>query len=131
MDVPLAVLADYANVTREGKLNIMGIFGRVFAPVLPFVLPQMQLVMVLQYGPAERGGDKTLEIRLLMADGEQLLGLTSVFQIPADAPLAGEINQTLALNGATFPRYGDYAFHILINGEPKRELHFRVDPPST
>lgn len=29
LDVTLAVLADFASVTREGKLNIMGIFEQV------------------------------------------------------------------------------------------------------
>lgn len=45
MDVNLALLADYANVSQDGKLNIMGIFQEVNPPVLPFALPQMYLVM--------------------------------------------------------------------------------------
>ena len=48
MRVPLAVLADYANVTTDGKLNIMGIFNRIFASALPVVHPQMRLVMRFQ-----------------------------------------------------------------------------------
>jgi hypothetical protein len=38
MEVTLAVLADYANVTGSGKLNVMGIFGEVNPPVLPDLL---------------------------------------------------------------------------------------------
>lgn len=48
MQVPLAVLADYANVTADGKLNIMGIFDIIYAPQVSFVHPQMQLVMKLR-----------------------------------------------------------------------------------
>ena len=29
MDVPLAVLADAANVAADGRLNILGIFGEI------------------------------------------------------------------------------------------------------
>ena len=31
MDVGLAVLTDFASVTQEGKLNILGIFGEYLA----------------------------------------------------------------------------------------------------
>ena len=30
MELTLALLADYANISREGKLNIMGIFEQIF-----------------------------------------------------------------------------------------------------
>lgn len=30
MEVPVALLADYANVSQEGKLNVMGIFNRAY-----------------------------------------------------------------------------------------------------
>src|SRR5215217_3944288 len=52
MEVKLAVLADYANVSQDGKLNIMGIFQEINAPSLPFPLPQMFLVV-----PFEEAGD--------------------------------------------------------------------------
>jgi hypothetical protein len=51
MEVTVAVLADYANVSQDGKLNIMGIFQEINATSLPFVLPQMYLVMSFSAGP--------------------------------------------------------------------------------
>lgn len=45
MEVSLALLADYANVTREGKLNLLGLFDRIDARAVPWVHPQMQLVL--------------------------------------------------------------------------------------
>ena len=39
MQVPLAVLADSANVSQEGKLNIMGIFTQINAQSLPCDTP--------------------------------------------------------------------------------------------
>jgi len=38
MRVKLAVLADYASITREGKLNILGIFDEINPQQLPATL---------------------------------------------------------------------------------------------
>ena len=65
MDVTLAVLADYANVSQDGKLNIMGIFQEVNPSEIPFVLPQMYLVLSLTAGPAEVGLARNIRIPLL------------------------------------------------------------------
>ena len=51
MEVSLAVLSDYANVTGDGKLNIMGLFGEINPPVLPFSLPTMFLALALTASP--------------------------------------------------------------------------------
>jgi hypothetical protein len=129
MDIPLAMVADYANVTKEGKLNIMGIFSRVIAPAVPFQLPTMQVVFVLRYAPPERGIKNNLKISLVDADGVTLLELGTDFEIPVHGPPSGEMNQILGLNGLTFPRHGDYAFHVLINGDSKAQVSFSVVPP--
>ena len=41
MDVTVAVLADYANVSQDGKLNIMGIFQEINPPMLPGLAPKL------------------------------------------------------------------------------------------
>ena len=50
MRVALGVLADYANVSAEGKLNIMGVFQIVNAVQFPHVHPQMHLVLTEEHG---------------------------------------------------------------------------------
>ena len=64
MQVKLAVLADYANVTAEGKLNILGIFDRINLVQVPAVHPQMHLVLRLEARAAERDRVHRVEIRL-------------------------------------------------------------------
>ena len=51
MELTLALLADYANISREGKLNIMGIFEQIFALSFPAVHAQLQLVLRLESSP--------------------------------------------------------------------------------
>ena len=44
MKTRIAVLADYASLSIEHKLNIMGIFTAINAAQTPVVHPQMKLV---------------------------------------------------------------------------------------
>ena len=55
MNVRLAVLADYANVTGDGKLNILGIFDRINLLQIPAVHPQMHLVLRIEAHPSGIG----------------------------------------------------------------------------
>lgn len=57
MIVPFAVLADYANVIADGKLNILGIFDTIYGASLPVEVPNMRLAMQLQTEPRDRGHD--------------------------------------------------------------------------
>ena len=50
MHVKVALLADYSNVSREGKLNILGIFDTIYAPTFPTTHPHMQLVIRFEGG---------------------------------------------------------------------------------
>ena len=132
MDVTLAVLADYANVSQDGKLNIMGIFQEVNPPVLPFQLPQMYLVVSFEAGPAEFNSVKNIRIALLDSDGNERLALEGRVQVPRP-PRPGSrafINQTIGLNGVSFERAGDYEFAILIGGETRGRVALHVNEPS-
>lgn len=128
MRVPLAVLADYANVTAEGKLNIMGIFNRINAASMPAVHTQMRLVIHFQTDPADRGQSKQIDIKLLDADGKVLLALGSNLAISEDQPLTAEFNEILELTGLRFERFGDHSFHVMVNGETKAQIPFKVVP---
>jgi hypothetical protein len=128
MRVPLALLADYANVTAEGKLNIMGIFDAIYAGAFPATHPQMRLIMRFQFAAGDRGTTKNIQIRLLDADGNALLALGSTVVVPQNAPLNLEIPQIIELNGLQFPKQGDYAFSILVNDEERATVPFRVLP---
>jgi Family of unknown function (DUF6941) len=133
MDVNLAVLADYANVSQDGKLNIMGIFQEVNPPFLPFPLPQMYLIVSFVAGPAEFDSVKDVRIALLDNDGSEMLALGGQVQVPRP-PMPGRrafINQVIGLNGVSFEHPGGYEFSILIGGETKGTVALHVNEPST
>lgn len=127
MEVPLAVLADAANVSREGKLNIFGIFNRLWAVNFPAQHPQMQLVMVLEADVVEAEQKKNVKVQLRDADGNKIIAIEGEFILPkAQAGRPIRINHILALPGTPIPKPGDYEFTILVNGETKAHVPFSV-----
>ena len=131
MDVTLALLADYANVTREGKLNVMGIFSDINAPIFPWVHPQMQLVLDLEAGAAEWDTQKKVEIKLLDEDANTILAIGADVKVPRGQPgRRVHVNSILTLGNIKFNKSGDYEFAILIGGETKKEIPLRVNQVS-
>lgn len=131
MEVKLALLADYANISQSGKLNIMGIFQEVHPPQLPFHLPQMYLVVSFEAGPAEFGSEKDIRFALLDSDGNEMLALTGQATVPRpDRPGSrAYINEVIGLNGIMFERPGDYGFSILVQGETRGTVELHINEP--
>src|SRR5436189_5805888 len=87
MKVTLAVLADAANQTDNGKLNILGLFQTIFTSSVPVQNPQMYLVLVLKASPGEKGSTARLKLVLIDADGAPVFATTD-YPIPVpDTPL--------------------------------------------
>ena len=131
MEVALAVLADYANISREGKLNIMGVFDRIWSERFPAVYPQMQLVLRLEANPAEAGAKKAIEIQLMTEDGRRVfgLGMEMAFEVKDKTKPVGKLmktDQIVGLQGIRFDAPGSYQFVILINAETKRTVPLEV-----
>ena len=131
MDVTLAVLADYANISKEGKLNILGVFTEVNPPLLPWNLPQMYIVVSMEAEPSEAGIDMPFSILLWDGDGKEILNLEQKLPIPAPSRPGTRttINNIIGLAGIPFNKAGEYAFYIRVAGQQKRQIAFRVNEP--
>ena len=117
MKARVAVLADCANVTADGKLNIMGVFSVIKAPQIPVAHSQMQIVLSLVPDPWEMNTTVPLEIQLIDADGRVLFDFKGQVKFGAAAEQS-TVNYLLSLNQTTFKRFGAYEFKVLAGEEP-------------
>ena len=85
----LAVAADYANVSSDGKLNIMGIFQEVIPGGFPTIVPQMYLVVSWDAGPAEFGSHKKVRVVFMGPDRANKVSIDQPLMVP-EAPRPGE-----------------------------------------
>lgn len=131
MDVGLALLADYANVTADGKLNILGLFDTIVADRFPAVHPQMQLIFQLEAHPSEAGKQKQVEVRLMTEDGRTVLAMSSDMALQLKdtlRPIAEMMKsqQIIGFHGVRFEKPGTYQFAILVNGDTKKTVSLKV-----
>jgi hypothetical protein len=129
LNITLALLADYANMAEGGKLNVLGIFDRIYSDQVPAVHPQMHLVLRLEASPAERGTLKQQTVHLIDDDGGEILKAEGQIEISSDQDRwSPTFDQILALNNVIFPKFGSYSFHVLINGDEKARIPVRLIP---
>ena len=127
MDVTFAVVADYANVSREGKLNVMGIFDRVFARQVPARFPPMQLVIRLEADYAELDTEHGIRVQLADPDGEPVFDIDGSFTPRGGRP--GEktsVNHVLQLGNVPLQRTGPHRVLIWIDDSLEREVVIHV-----
>jgi len=128
MNLMLGLLADFANRSADGKLNILGVFNRIWSERFPAVHPEMKLVLRFEIHPAELGQPKRMQIQLRDERGRQIFELLGEGTVGAQAqePLGEMIqaDQILGINRLPIEAAGRYIFVILINGEVKGEVPF-------
>lgn len=123
----MALLADEANVSQEGKLNVLGAFDRISAANFPMVHPKMVFIFRVQAEFGDAGQIFPVRVRLMDADGEALFEASGEFMAPRVAP--GEVmtaNQLFALVGTRFPGPGDYKFVVRVGELPPHETPLTV-----
>jgi len=78
----LFLVANYANITREGKLNVMGIFNDIYSLNFPARHSSMHLVAKLAAELGEYGQTRNFTVKLLDEDGHQIMDISGQFQVP-------------------------------------------------
>lgn len=123
----MAVLADEANVSQEGKLNLMGIFDRIAAAEFPVVHPKMVFAFRVEAEYADGGRSFPVRVSMEDEDGTALFDAAGEMTAPVVPP--GEFstsNQVFALVGVQFPRPGTYRFVVRVGDVARLEAPFLV-----
>jgi len=123
MKLLLLLAADYANVTGDGKLNVMGIFNEINATHFPARHPSMHLVVKLGAELGEYGETRGLTIKLVDVDGDQIMNLSGSADVPQSVGgRKPEVNAILELKDIVFPKPGPYQFIVLVDKDYKGDL---------
>jgi hypothetical protein len=127
MKIPVALLADEANISQEGKLNILGAFDRIAAARYPTLHPRMVFVFRVHAEYADAGERFPTRVRLMDEDGGILFEANGELTAPHLAP--GEFitaNQVFSLVGVRFPHPGHYKFVLNVGDLPPHETPLRL-----
>lgn len=121
MLLDLLLIADYANATVDGKLNVMGIFNSIHSTQFPTAHPEMFLVAKLSADPSEYGTKRKLAVKLLDGNGKLIASLLErEIEVPyGKEGKVVEIRQLLKLSGLVFPQPGAYQFSMLVDNDQK------------
>jgi hypothetical protein len=126
----MAFLADEANISQEGKLNVLGVFDRIAAAEFPVVHPRMVFAFRVQAEFTDGGRSFPVEVRLVDEDANVLFDASGEITPPVVPP--GEFstaNQVFTLVGLQFPRPGIYRFEVLVGGLEPHSTPFVVSAP--
>ncbi|MGA2505101.1 MAG: hypothetical protein ABSG01_13505 [Anaerolineales bacterium] len=113
MKTLLFLTADYANLTLDNKVNILGIFNQVFAMGFPTLVPQFHLVAKVGLEPGEEPNNRKLTLYLVGEDANA--AKVKIFEQTFNFPerlggLDPEHAIIIALQGMVFPKKGTYQF---------------------
>jgi hypothetical protein len=118
----MALIADEANLSQEGKLNVLGAFDRIAATSYPMVHPKMVFVFRIEAGYGDGGLAVPVRLRLMDADGTALFEAGGEIIAPEVQP--GDFataHQLFTMLGIAFPQPGIYKFVINLGDLPPHE----------
>ena len=129
MHISFAVFADAANLSQEGKLNVLGVFDAVQVAGLPTIHPRTHFVVRLKANGDDVGSHK-LGFRWLSPRNEELWSSTgemTVAQAPnpvfeVDLPIIAVVD--LPLNIA-----GQYTMQVSLDEVPTASARLFVNAP--
>ena len=118
MKTLLFLTADFANLTQDNKVNILGIFNQVFAPRFPALLPQYHLIAKVGLEPGEEPKNRKLTLYLVGEDAN--VAKVKIFEETFDFPersggLDPEHAVIMTMQGMVFPKQGTYQFLLHID----------------
>ena len=130
MHVAFALFADAANLSQEGKLNILGVFDALQVGTLPAMHPRATLVVHLKGSALDVGAHK-VTLQWLSPSGKELwnsegeLGVANPPHgvLEMDFPLIAQLDLPLDQSGG-------YMMRFSLDGDTRAEVPLEVRTPA-
>jgi hypothetical protein len=130
MHISFAVFADAANLSQEGKLNILGVFDAVQVAGLPTIHPRTHFVVRLKADGDDIGAHK-LTFRWLSPFDEELWSSTGEMSVaPAPNPVFEVDLPIIAVVDLPLNVVGQYTMQVTLDGEPTASARLFVSGPT-
>src|SRR5262249_48726171 len=126
MRVAFALFADAANLSQEGKLNILGVFDALQVGALPAVHPRATLVVRLK-ADHEDAGSHTLAFGWAGPGGDEIWSSSGEVEVGNPTPGAFEVDiPVIAAIDLPIQQAGTHTMRIELDGELRSELYLHV-----
>ena len=117
MHISFAVFADAANLSQEGKLNILGVFDAVQVAGLPTIHPRTHFVVRLKANGDDTGQHK-LTFRWLSPFDEELWSSTGEMTVaPSPNPVFEVDLPIIAVVDLPLNVVGQYTMQVTLDGK--------------
>ncbi len=131
MHVSFALFADSANISQEGKLNILGVFDALQVPAVPAVHPRATLIVRLK-ALAEDVGKHVLAFAWVSPSGPEIWSSSGELEVGSPPPGATELDvPVIAAIDLPIQETGTHVMRVALDGDLCAELllHVRVGAP--
>lgn len=121
-------LADAANISVEGKLNLLGVFQRIGSSEFPCHVP-CALVALFEADPFDGGTNCPVRIELIDEDGHEMFRMEGMHVTVPNQPgaLVQTCNLIVNLRPLSLTKPGPHSFKILARDRLVGEIRLQVD----
>lgn len=114
MKLRYALIAEYANVTGDGKLNLMGVTDRIYAYQFPAIHRDLIVVNSIETDNDDEESTQDLSVQVIDPDGHTVAELNGQLQIGAGKQVFHQIH---VFHDVRFEAAGSYQVNIFFNRE--------------
>ncbi|MGI8509798.1 MAG: DUF6941 family protein [Gemmatimonadaceae bacterium] len=130
MHISFAVFADAANLSQEGKLNVLGIFDALHVSAFPSLHPRAHFVVRVK-GNASDIGAHQLGFHWTNPHDTELWTSTGELQVEAGPIQAIEMDlPIIAVVDLPLDSPGQYTMRVVLDGEPVTGATLFVNGPA-
>lgn len=113
-------MCDLASVTREGKLNLMGIFGQIFARQLPTRYAKFTLAAIMT---SKAEGTMKLRVQIISPSGNDVMPEREV-EVKFAKP--GKTQLLFDVHNLEIPEAGTYTVKLVSGKDVLKSVPFEV-----
>jgi len=128
--ISFAVFADAANLSQEGKLNVLGIFDALQVAGFPSIHPRTHFVIRLKGGVTDVG-THTLAFRWHNPKGNELWQSSGNLQLEAAPQASGDVDlPVVAVIDLPLDAPGEYTMFVELDDQPVTRVQLFVNGPN-